>query len=89
MTLAFGMNEERMHPRQHGLLQRRQAESSSTVSSAAATTSVAYPPAPSGTPANINVDTSFDKSYIDTGILPPEGQLTLSDTRGRAGGNQV
>ncbi|KAL9066955.1 MAG: hypothetical protein Q9161_007199 [Pseudevernia consocians] len=76
MTLDFGKNDDEYVLRRHGKLEPRQA---AVTSSVAATSSVAYPPAPSSTPSNWNASESFNKTWLDISILPPDPSLgTLS-----------
>jgi len=78
MTLDFGGDDNtlRLKPRRHGDLQPRQAAvTSSTAGGSAASTSFAYPAAPSSTATNINAIDNFKHSYINTAILPPDPSL--------------
>ena len=78
MTLDFGKSDDEFVLRRHKPLIPRQAAATST---AAATSSIAYPAAPSSTPNNFNASAHFNKQWNDTSILPPDpslGKLSVS-----------
>ena len=72
MTLDFGKSDDEFMLRRHGRLESRQAVATS---SAAATSSVAYPAAPSSTPSRWNASTVFGQEWLDTSILPADTSL--------------
>ena len=72
MTLDFGKSDDEFKLRQHRKLEPRQAVATS---SGAASSSVAYPAAPSSTPSSWNSSTEFYKEWLDTSILPPDTSL--------------
>lgn len=81
MTLDFGKSDDEFVLRRHGRLESREV---AATSSAAASSSVAYPAAPSSTPSNFNANVGFNKSWLDTSILPADtslGQLSVSDPK--------
>ena len=78
MTLDFGKSDDEFVLRRHKPLVPRQAAATSM---AAATSSIAYPAAPSSTPNNFNASAHFNKQWNDTSILPPDpslGKLSVS-----------
>ena len=72
MTLDFGNSDDEFILRRHGRLEHRQA---AATSSGAATSSAAYPAAPSSTPSSWNSSTEFNKQWLDTSILPADTSL--------------
>ena len=72
MTLDFGKSDDEFMLRRHGRLEPRQAVATS---SGAATSSVAYPAAPSSTPSSWNSSMKFNKQWLDTSILPADTSL--------------
>ena len=78
MTLDFGKSDDEFVLRRHKPLIPRQA---AVTSSAAATSSIAYPAAPSSTPNNLNASAHFNPQWLDKSILPPDpslGKLSVS-----------
>jgi hypothetical protein len=78
MTFDFGKSDDDYVPRQHRELRPRQAAATSAASTS---TLISYPAAPTAsTPAGVNVTYSFNPTYVDTAIFPPDTSLSITGT---------